>query len=124
MLGLDIEIPCPRNRNHYCPGLNDTFHRPTLPGHHPLTKEETARLLAFLVDKDIHTQQVDAIYRRLIQGIVGMVCPTPLSGGIGEKASELKHLFSNVLHSAHALHNVDTANAPAVVERLYQIMTG
>jgi hypothetical protein len=118
MLGSDIAIPCPHNRKHYCPGLNDIFHRPTLPGHQPLTKEDIARLLAFLVDRDIHTEQVDAIYRRLIQGIVAMVCPTPLFGRIGEKASALQQLFANVRH------NVDTANTPAVVECFYQIMTG
>jgi hypothetical protein len=115
MLGFDFEIPCP----HEEAKKMDKYHNLSeLPDHHPITREEIAKLLDDVDDASddgaIYTKKNCAILTRLIQGIEGMTCARPAYGRLYNKWVQVDALYKKVLRSG---------SNPAVVEQIYQIMT-
>lgn len=99
-------IPCPHDSG-------SVPYYKTAPDHHPLTKEEIARLLEEAKDDESQIL-VAKVQIRLHQGIPGQVCPREISGPIADKECEINKLF---------VGNYRKGADPKLVDQLYEIIT-
>ena len=104
-----IEIPC----RHETGEIADNS---VVDDYHPLTWMEIAELLITAAKSRIegdHTT-VSVIQVRLVQGIIGMTCPRPVTGRIAEKMNRLEELY---------VERYIEGGIPEIVDELHSIMT-
>jgi len=89
MQALQVVIPCP-HRDILIPDSE------VAPDHHPLNWDDVVQLMSW-ARLSYDCQCINQIHVRLVQGIPGMECPSPIDGPVAEKLFELDELFVDAL---------------------------
>ena len=103
----EIKIACPHETGKV--GINKT-----VSDYYPLTKTEISKLLTTAANNPGDVTIISEVQVRLNQGIVGITCPSPITGKVAEKLNELDKIF---------IKEYERGSSPDTVDKLHKIMT-